>query len=70
MLLDDVMSELDDERRSFLVEVLSGSGQSLITATDPGLVTPNGKCERTEISPREILVDHSPRDSIAPELAA
>jgi DNA replication and repair protein RecF len=70
MLLDDVMSELDDERRTFLVEVLSGSGQSLITTTDPGLVTPNAKCERTEISPREILIDQSSYGSIAPGLAA
>ena len=35
MLLDDVMSELDGERRSALVELLrSSGGQSLITTTD------------------------------------
>jgi DNA replication and repair protein RecF len=35
MLLDDVMSELDKDRRSALVEVLwAGGGQSLITTTD------------------------------------
>jgi DNA replication and repair protein RecF len=35
MLLDDVMSELDRERRAALVEVLTaGGGQSLITTTD------------------------------------
>jgi DNA replication and repair protein RecF len=35
MLLDDVMSELDGDRRESLVELLrSGSGQSVITTTD------------------------------------
>jgi DNA replication and repair protein RecF len=35
MLLDDVMSELDAERREALIELLrSGEGQSVITATD------------------------------------
>ena len=35
MLLDDVMSELDQDRRRSLVELLrSGSGQSVITTTD------------------------------------
>jgi DNA replication and repair protein RecF len=35
MLLDDVMSELDGERREALVELLrAGSGQSVITTTD------------------------------------
>ena len=34
MLLDDVMSELDRERRDALVEVLRSHGQSVITTTD------------------------------------
>jgi len=34
MLLDDVMSELDPERRRRLVAMLAGSGQALITATE------------------------------------
>jgi len=34
MLLDDVMSELDSDRRRLLVEVLRAGGQSLITTTD------------------------------------
>jgi DNA replication and repair protein RecF len=34
MLLDDVMSELDGGRRELLVELLRGSGQSVITTTD------------------------------------
>jgi DNA replication and repair protein RecF len=47
LLLDDVTSELDPERRRLLVDRLSGSGQALITATEPGAVpvTPG----RTEI---------------------
>jgi DNA replication and repair protein RecF len=38
MLLDDVMSELDSDRRERLVDVLRGGGQSLITTTDLGHV--------------------------------
>jgi DNA replication and repair protein RecF len=34
MLLDDVMSELDRDRRDALVEVLRAGGQSVITTTD------------------------------------
>ena len=35
MLLDDVTSELDAERRALLVEHSAGRGQALITATEP-----------------------------------
>jgi DNA replication and repair protein RecF len=35
MLLDDVMSELDPDRRASLLEVLGGAGQSVITTADP-----------------------------------
>jgi len=35
LLLDDVMSELDPGHRELLVEALSGTGQVLITATEP-----------------------------------
>ena len=34
MLLDDVMSELDPERRRRLVAMLETGGQALITATE------------------------------------
>jgi DNA replication and repair protein RecF len=34
MLLDDVMSELDRDRREALVEVLCAGGQAVITTTD------------------------------------
>jgi len=36
MLLDDVMSELDPERRELLTETVIGAGQALLTATDLG----------------------------------
>ena len=35
LLLDDVMSELDPERRELLTETVLAAGQALITATDP-----------------------------------
>jgi DNA replication and repair protein RecF len=38
MLLDDVMSELDPEHRRLLVAALAGSGQALVTATEPDQV--------------------------------
>jgi DNA replication and repair protein RecF len=45
MLLDDVMSELDRDRRARLVGLLRGSGQSVITTTDlehvPGAEEPD-----------------------------
>ena len=42
MLLDDVMSELDPERRRRLVEMLERDGQALITATEPDHVPASG----------------------------
>jgi len=36
MLLDDVMSELDPERRELLTETVLDAGQALVTATDAG----------------------------------
>jgi DNA replication and repair protein RecF len=45
MLLDDVMSELDPDRRARLVELLDDGGQSVITATESGHV-PDGSSHR------------------------
>ena len=45
MLLDDVMSELDPERRGRLVELLDSGGQALITATESSHV-PDGEAHR------------------------
>jgi DNA replication and repair protein RecF len=45
MLLDDVMSELDPDRRTLLAQMLGGEGQSVITTTDlahvPGAAAPS-----------------------------
>ncbi|MEA2376417.1 MAG: replication and repair protein RecF [Thermoleophilaceae bacterium] len=38
MLLDDVMSELDSERRELLAELLRSGGQAIVTATEAGHV--------------------------------
>jgi DNA replication and repair protein RecF len=35
MLLDDVMSELDGERRELLAGLLRSSGQAVVTTTEP-----------------------------------
>ena len=52
MLLDDVTSELDPERRALLVELLAeGGGQALITATEPEQLP--GSAGRTEIAVRD-----------------
>lgn len=42
ILLDDVMSELDPERRRALVELLAEGGQALITTTEPTQVPEAG----------------------------
>ena len=52
MLLDDVMSELDSERRGRLVDRLLEGGQSLVTAAESNLV-PNSD-EFTEIRIRDL----------------
>jgi DNA replication and repair protein RecF len=57
MLLDDVMSELDGERRELLVRELSGAGQSVIATTDlshvPG--ASDASVTRLRISPGAVL---------------
>jgi DNA replication and repair protein RecF len=57
MLLDDVMSELDAERRDLLARELRASGQSVIATTDlahvPGAMDPS--VTRLRISPGTIL---------------
>jgi DNA replication and repair protein RecF len=59
MLLDDVMSELDSERRELLADELSGGGQSVIATTDlahvPGGADPS--VTRLRVSPGAILQD-------------
>jgi DNA replication and repair protein RecF len=49
MLLDDVMSELDSDRRRLLVELLREGGQALITATEADHVPDGGDHAEIEI---------------------
>jgi DNA replication and repair protein RecF len=49
MLLDDVMSELDPRRRELLVDALTGTGQALITATEPEQVPPAARAFRIAV---------------------
>jgi DNA replication and repair protein RecF len=57
MLLDDVMSELDERRRELLAAELSSGGQSVIATTDLGHVpgASGSKVTRVAISPGTIL---------------
>jgi DNA replication and repair protein RecF len=50
MLLDDVMSELDAQRRAQLAKRLAEGGQAVLTATEPDHLP--GGCERTELALR------------------
>ncbi len=52
MLLDDVTSELDPERREHLcARLLAGGGQAVVTATEASHLPES--CERTEVAVRE-----------------
>jgi DNA replication and repair protein RecF len=57
MLLDDVMSELDVDRRELLAAELSASGQSVIATTDLGHVPGAGEqsVTRLAVSPGAVL---------------
>ncbi|HUN78088.1 MAG TPA: DNA replication and repair protein RecF [Solirubrobacteraceae bacterium] len=57
LLLDDVMSELDQGRRELLVGELSGGGQSVIATTDLGHVPGAGDpgVARLRVSPGTVL---------------
>jgi DNA replication and repair protein RecF len=59
MLLDDVMSELDAERRELLAELLGAGGQAVVTATEadhvPGAADPaSASVEVRDGSPRTL----------------
>ena len=57
MLLDDVMSELDSQRRELLAQELSSGGQSVIATTDLAHVPASGdrRTTRLRISPGTVL---------------
>jgi DNA replication and repair protein RecF len=61
MLLDDVMSELDSQRRELLAAELSSGGQSVIATTDlahvPGACGPTVR--RLRVSPGTILAEEA-----------
>jgi DNA replication and repair protein RecF len=52
LLLDDVMSELDPERRGRLVERLGGAGQAVITAADEDSLPPQARDSIVRMPPR------------------
>jgi DNA replication and repair protein RecF len=54
LLLDDVMSELDGQRRELLLDLLDRGGQSLITTADPGAVGLDRGFARVRVSPGEV----------------
>jgi DNA replication and repair protein RecF len=62
LLLDDVMSELDADRRERLVERIGGAGQSVITTTDlahvPGAAAPS--VVRLRVAPGSVATDATP----------
>ncbi len=68
MLLDDVMSELDPERRTLLARrVAEGGGQALLTATEPAQL--GAEWARTEFAVRRGRAD-PPRASMPATVAA
>jgi DNA replication and repair protein RecF len=53
LLLDDVLSELDPERRRILAARVAGAGQALITATDAAML-PTEPNQLLEVTPGEV----------------
>jgi DNA replication and repair protein RecF len=53
LLLDDVLSELDPDRRRILAARVSGAGQALITATDAAML-PTEPSQLLEVTPGEV----------------
>src|SRR3954467_1235185 len=62
LLLDDVMSELDAERRERLVERIGGTGQTVITTTDLAHVPGAGAAGvvRLRVTPGAVAEDRPP----------
>jgi len=55
MLLDDVMSELDAERRELLAELLRSGGQAIVTATEADHVPGAAEDELIRVSSGALL---------------
>ena len=53
LLLDDVLSELDPERRRILAARVAGAGQAFITATDAAML-PVEPDQLLEVTPGEV----------------
>jgi DNA replication and repair protein RecF len=66
MLLDDVMSELDADRRGRLVERLRRGGQSVVTTTDLAHVPAADDAEVTRVA----VADGAVLQAVGPEAAA
>jgi DNA replication and repair protein RecF len=64
MLLDDVMSELDSQRRELLVELLRSGGQAVVTATEAEHVPGVSDAELIRVSEGTV----SPRPAEAPQV--
>jgi DNA replication and repair protein RecF len=56
MLLDDVMSELDAERRELLADLLRSGGQAIVTATEADHVPSVGEDELIRVGAGAVLV--------------
>ena len=72
MLLDDVMSELDAERRELLARELCSDGQSVIATTDLAHVPGAGAANvtRLRVSPGTVLQEAAPDAGAASGLHA
>ena len=66
MLLDDVMSELDEARRERLAELVRAGGQTIVTTTDPELVPGAGA---PDVRVAHVLDGHLTLDSSVSEEA-
>ena len=53
LLLDEVMAELDEGRRNYLLERISGMGQAILTATDPSDYRPAFLAQAVRFQVRE-----------------
>jgi recombinational DNA repair ATPase RecF len=53
VLLDDVLSELDGDRRRALGELVSGAGQTVVTATAAAAL-PVEPAQRLAVTPGEV----------------